>query len=320
MIWQNYENNGILERVQLFPIDTPKIIPGAWIDISTPTAEEVEWMAANLKLPPEFMKSVLDEEESSHVDTADDSKLIVIDVPILNSDKNSKNSYTTMPFSIIHTPDNLITVSTQDTYLIKDLFAKNKKIEPHKRVRLTLLILFRLAMTYIAFLKKIDEQTRGIEKELQHSMRNKEIFELMELNKSLVYFSTALNANKGVVQRLIRSEEFKKFEDDLNLLDDTVIELNQAIEMCSVFRDILAGTMDAFASIISNNLNIVMKVLTIITIVLSLPTLVASVYGMNFAYMPLTDHPWGFYLILGLSFVISIVGAVLLYFYTKKVK
>lgn len=320
MIWQNYEKNGLLERMQIIPGEMQEIIQGAWIEIAIPTPTEVEWMVDNLNLPPEFIKSVLDEEESSHVDTADDAKLIVIDVPMLDPVKNSKNSYTTMPFSIIHMPNNLITVSTQNTDLVKDLFAKNKKIEPHKRVRLTLLLLYRLAMTYVSFLKKIDGQTRDVEKELQHSMRNKEIFELMELNKSLVYFSTALNANKGVVQRLIRSEEFKKFEDDLNLLDDTVIELNQAIEMCSVYRDILAGTMDAFASIISNNLNIVMKVLAIITIVLSLPTLVASIYGMNFASMPLVDHPWGFYLTLGFSFVISIISAFILYYYTKKVK
>ena len=320
MIWQNYEINGRFEKKQV-PLSEPNTInKGTWIEINCPTPEEVEWARTNLELPPEFIKSALDEEETAHIDTEDDIKLIVIDVPIIDPLTKSKNAYTTTPFSIIHTKDNLITVSTQNTDLIRDLIAKNKKIEPHKRVRLTLLILYRLAMTYISFLKKVDSQTKDVEKELHQSMRNKEIFELMELNKSLVYFSTALNSNKVVVQKLIRSEEFKKYEDDFDLLDDTVIEINQAIEMCSIYRDILAGTMDAFASIISNNLNIVMKVLAIITIVLSVPTLVASFFGMNFVDMPLVQDSFGFYLVLGLSFVISVISAFVLYFVTKKVK
>jgi magnesium transporter len=264
--------------------------------------------------------SALDEEETAHIDVEDNAKLIVLDVPLYDPIKNSKNSYTTTPFAMIHTEEHFITVSPQETVLVKDLFSKVKKIEPHKKVRLTLLFLYRLAMTYIMFLKKIDGQTKEVEHELHHSMRNKELFDLMDLNKSLVYFSTALNANKVVIHKLTRSPEFKKYEDDLDLLEDTEIEINQAIEMCSVYRDILAGMMDAFASIISNNLNIVMKALTVITIVLSIPTLVASFYGMNFNFIPLANVKSGFLIAVFGSFVLSAFGAFLLYRYTNKIK
>ena len=264
--------------------------------------------------------SDLDEEETAHVDVEDDCKLIVLDVPLSDKGGESPLSYSTTPFAIIHTPDHFITVSSVETELVKNLFQKNKKIEPHKKVRLTLLFLYRLAMTYIAYLKKIDAQTKDVEKELHHSMRNKELFDLMELNKSLVYFSTALNANRIVIHKLTKSAEFKKYEADFDLLEDTEIEINQAIEMCSIYRDILAGMMDAFASIISNNLNIVMKALAVITIVLAIPTLVASIYGMNFANIPLADMPNGFYVIVFSSFVLSIIGAIFLYRYTNKVR
>ena len=320
MIRQYYETNKKLEKNIINILEASELISGSWIEVTAPTNEEVEWLKSKLNVPTEFIMSALDEEETAHIDSEDDAKLIILDVPLYDPIKNSKNSYTTTPFAIIHTENHMITVSAQETDLIKDLLVKNKKIEPHKKVRLTLLFLYRLAMTYISFLKKIDSQTKDVEKELHHSMRNKELFDLMELNKSLVYFSTALNANKVVVHKLTRSPEFKKYEDDLDLLEDTEIEINQAIEMCSVYRDILAGMMDAFASIISNNLNIVMKALAVITIVLSIPTLVASFYGMNFNFIPLADAKSGFFIAVIGSFVLSAAGALFLYRYTNKIK
>jgi len=320
MIRQYFETNKKLEKNNINILETTELLQGSWIEVTAPTTEEVEWLKTKLSVPTEFIMSALDEEETAHIDTEDNAKLIILDVPLYDPAKNSKNSYTTTPFAIIHTEDHFITVSAQDTDLIKDLFSKNKKIEPHKKVRLTLLFLYRLAMTYVLFLKKIDSQTKVVEKELHHSMRNKELFDLMELNKSLVYFSTALNANKVVVHKLTRSPAFKKYEDDLDLLEDTEIEINQAIEMCSVYRDILAGMMDAFASIISNNLNIVMKALAVITIVLSIPTLVASFYGMNFNFIPLADVRTGFFIAVIGSFILSAVGALFLYRYTNKIK
>lgn len=320
MITQYYEKNNKLEKHNIEINEKNELITGSWIDVTNPSNDEVEWIKSRLNVPTEFIMSALDEEETAHIDVEDNAKLIVLDVPLYDPIKNSKNSYTTTPFAMIHTEEHFITVSPQETVLVKDLFSKVKKIEPHKKVRLTLLFLYRLAMTYIMFLKKIDGQTKEVEHELHHSMRNKELFDLMDLNKSLVYFSTALNANKVVVHKLTRSAEFKKYEDDLDLLEDTEIEINQAIEMCSVYRDILAGMMDAFASIISNNLNIVMKALAVITIVLSIPTLVASFYGMNFNFIPLANVKSGFLIAVFGSFVLSAFGAFLLYRYTNKIK
>ncbi len=320
MIRQYLEKDGKLEK-QIVQIDDVKeLIKGSWIEITAPSSEEIEWFQSKLNVPTEFITSALDEEETAHIDSEDNAKLIVLDVPLYDPIKNSKNAYTTTPFAIIHTEEHLITVSAQETDLVKNLLLKNKKIEPHKRVRMTLLFLYRLAMTYVTYLKKIDSQTKEVEKELHHSMRNKELFDLMELNKSLVYFSTALNANKVVLNKLTRSAEFKKYEDDFDLLEDTEIEVNQAIEMCSVYRDILAGMMDAFASIISNNLNIVMKALAVITIVLAIPTLVASFYGMNFDNIPLSGSNMGFYNVVIGSFLLSAIGGLILYRYTNKLK
>lgn len=300
--------------------DKDQLIPGSWIEVTAPTQEETYWLQSVLNIPQEFVRSALDEEETAHIDEEDNAKLIVLDVPLYDSQKNNKYAYTTIPFSIIHTDNYMITVCSIETDLVKDFLAKTKKIEPHKRVRLTLLFLYRLAMTYILYLKRIDNQTKEVEKELHDSMKNKELFDLMELNKSLVYFSTSLNANRIAIHKLTRSEEFKKYEADFDLLEDTEIEINQAIEMCSVYRDILAGMMDAFASIISNNLNIVMKALAVITIILSIPTLVASFYGMNFTFIPLSDVRSGFYIAVIGSFILSAVGAIFLYRYTNKVK
>ncbi|MDD3842998.1 MAG: magnesium transporter CorA family protein [Candidatus Izemoplasmatales bacterium] len=320
MISQYLENDKKLVKTDINISDTDELAKGTWIEVTSPTNQEIEWLQAKFNVPTEFIMSALDEEETAHIDADDSAKLIVLDVPVYDSTKNSKNAYTTTPFAIIHTEDQFITVSAKEINFVKDFFLKNKKIEPHKIVRLTLLFLYRLATTYITILKKIDAQTKQVEKELHNSMRNKELFDLMELNKSLVYFSTALNSNKIVVHKLTRSPEFQKFEDDFDLIEDTEIEFNQAIEMCSVYRDILAGMMDAFASVISNNLNIVMKVLAVITIVLSIPTLVASFYGMNFNYIPLADSRSGFYIAVIGSLILSVLGAVFLVKMTNKIK
>jgi magnesium transporter len=309
-----------LEKTEIVVAADQGIAKDSWIDVTSPTPEEIAWLQSKMNVPSEFIMSALDEEETAHIDTEDNSRLIVLDVPMAETNQNNKYAYTTTPFAIIHHEEHIITVSARETYFIKELLAKAKKIEPHKIVRMTLMILYRLASTYISFLKKIDHQTKEVEKQLHSSLRNKELFDLMELNKSLVYFSNSLNSNKVVVMKLIRNPEFKKYEEDFDLLEDTEIEFNQAIEMCSVYRDILVGMMDAFASIISNNLNIVMKLLAVITIVLSIPTLVASIYGMNFNFIPLASHQSGFFIVVIGSFVLSATGAMILVKLTNKIK
>lgn len=290
-----------------------------WIDLLAPTKEEISlvYEATGLKQP--FLYNAIDEEESAHVDVDEDETYIVLDQPVIEVEDNNK-IYTTMPFSMIYNEKYFVTVRMKDNSLIPSLLAKNKNPEIKKHVRFSLLIMYKLASLFITCLKVIDNQTKDVERELHNSMKNKELFELMDLNKTLVYFSTALNANKAVIARLIRMNEYKKYEDDYDLIEDTQIELNQASEMCSIYRDILSGTMDAFASIISNNLNIVMKVLAVVTIVLSVPTVIASFFGMNVANMPLGDSQWGFWIIAAVSLVCSLISAIVLIAYSRNVK
>jgi len=271
-----------------------KIEPNMWIEVLNPTMEDIRLLHEKTQLPLSFLSSALDEEESAHVDTEDDNTLIVLDAPVLSVSESGKVYYVTTPFVVTYNANYFVTVCSKDVNLVQTMFSKKWKVEPHKHVRLSLQILFQLASLFISSLKKIDNRTREVERILHSSMKNKELFDLMELNKSLVYFSTALNANKIVLSKLRRIEEYNKYDQDFELMEDVSIEYNQATEMCSIYRDILSGMMDAFASIISNNLNIVMKVLAIITIVLSIPTLIASFYGMNVDSIPLANTPFGF--------------------------
>ena len=169
-------------------------------------------------------------------------------------------------------------------------------------------------------MKKINQKTENLENSLRSSTKNKELLELMDTNKTLIYFSTALNGNKGVLTKLLRSQTYKKYESDFDLMEDTQVEMDQAIEMCSISRSVLNSMMDAFGSIINNNVNAIMKTLAVVTIVLSIPTLVASVYGMNFSYLPLSNDPNGFWIMLSVSFVVAILAAVLIILYTRRNK
>ncbi len=286
-----------------------------WIDISNPSQSMLEILANKTGIPLHFLLSSLDEEETARIDNEDDSILIVLDVPCI--DTAEKDLYTTKPLIIAYNELYYVTISKYNKTLVNGVLKKVKAIEPQKHVRLTLNLIYQLSKEFISYLTKIDDHTKDIEARLHSTMKNKELFELMDLNKTLVYFATALNANKAVLSKLLKSSVYKKFEADFDLMEDTEVELDQAIEMCSIYRSILAGMMDAFGSIISNNLNIVMKTLTIITIVISIPTLIASFYGMNFSNIPLANNQYGFYIISAIAFVIAIIGAVILYFITK---
>lgn len=300
---------------------TNSLKENTWIDITSPSPAILKKVAKKTKLNLSFLMSSLDSEESAHADKEDNDTLIVLDVPskIDTSDKKNNISlaFETIPFIIVFNESYLVTIAKKDTDLIQMFLNKSRSVEPHKHVRTTLQLMYYLAQQFIANLKKIDAESKDVEAKLHSSMKNKELFDLMALNKMLVYFSTALNADKVVLDRLMKTQDFKKFEDDFDLMDDVQIELNQALEMCAIYRDILSGMMDAFASIISNNLNIVMKVLAIVTIVLSVPTLVASFYGMNVEGIPLSKNPYGFWIVLTISIVLSIIAGLFIWFFDR---
>ncbi len=294
-------------------IETNTITDGVWINMVNPTMKEVNQIANELNIDPDFINAALDEEERSRIELDDDNNLflILVDTPCISKHRES-NIYETLPIGIISTDKAIVTVSLNDT-LVLDPFIKNrvKTFYTYKRSRFILQILYKNASLYLYFLKRIDKQSNIIENELHKSMKNKELIQLLTLEKSLVYFSTSLKSNELVMEKLLRYEFIKKYEDDKELLEDTIIENKQAIEMAKIYSDILAGTMDAFASIISNNLNIVMKVLTSITIIMAVPTIIASFFGMNVP-IPFSDSPLAFlWIILGSIGICLLVGKVM---------
>lgn len=314
---ENYQTKKIIETEVEVLNDSNFPDKGSWISTSLPTRDNLAFISKKSNINYDFLLSSLDEEETARVDTEDDSVLIVLDVPYLDE---STNNYSTKPFIISYNDDFYVTVSQYNKTLIPATLFKTRGLEPQKHVRLTLNIIYQLSKEFIYVLKRIDERTKEIEKNTRNSMKNKELFELMDISKSLVYFATALNSNKAVLQKLLRSPNYKKYEDDFDLMEDTEVEINQAIEMCNIYRGILNAMMDANASIINNNLNVVMKSLTIITIVISIPTLITSALGMNFdpENSPLYFNKYGFYIVLGFAAIMSVVFALILLFYTNR--
>jgi magnesium transporter len=198
---------------------------------------------------------------------------------------------------------------------VLDQFEKNsiRTFVTYKKYRFLYQILYKNAQRYLLYLRQIDRMSNYIEKQLHQSMKNKELIQLLDLEKSLVYITTSLRANQVVLEKIMRINIIKKYSDDEDLLEDVIIENKQAIEMANIYSGILSGTMDAFASIISNNLNIVMKLLTSITILMAIPTMFSSFFGMNVINLPFASSPFGFWIILGISvFTATIVGFVLL--------
>ncbi len=284
--------------------------PGSWINLVNPTAEEISMVCSNLNIEDEFIKYPLDYEEQARIDIEDDMTLFVIDVPIIE-ENNKEKSYATMPLGLIVVRDEyFISVSLKRNRIIES-FEKGrvKGMFTYKKTRFLLQILYLNASYYLNDLKKINKEAENTVLLLQKSMRNKELIQLLNLENSLVYITTSLKANELVMEKTARGKILKSYEEDDEILEDAIIENRQAIEMGKIYSDILSGTMDAYASIISNNLNVVMKLLASITILLSVPTLIASIWGMNVP-LPFANNPNGFGIVIGISVLISVVAFV----------
>lgn len=295
---------GGLERLQEFEA-------GAWVDLVSPTQEELERVAAALAIPLPFLQGPLDREEKSRIDIEDELDLVhvIIDIPVIER-SGGEQGYDTIPLGILLHPDFVVTTCLQPNPILGD-FERGavKSFATYKKTRFLLQILLKVSSFYLRYLKRIDRETDRIERELRASQKNEELFDLLTLEKALVYFSTSLRSNEAVLQRIIRTKEIRMYEEDEELLEDVITENKQAIEMTEIYSNILSSMMDAFASVISNNLNIVMKLLTSITIIVALPTMVASFYGMNVG-LPLADSPHAFLYVLGFSILISALAAV----------
>ncbi len=281
---------------------------GNWINMIAPTEQEIKDVCKNVNIQEDFIRYALDSEEKARIDIEDDDNtmLFIIDVPIRERDGDTL-IYSTMPIGIIFVRDDyFITVSIRKNDIIQNLSKNNMKgIMTYKKSRFLLQILYSNAALYLTLLKQINKETEIAESVLKSSMKNKELLKLLSLEKSLVYFTTSLKANEVVMEKTMRGKMIKLYEEDEDILEDAIIENKQAIEMAKIYSDILNGTMDAYASIISNNLNGVMKVLTSITIILAIPTMISSYWGMNVP-VPMQNSPWGFVLIVTFSVLITL--------------
>ena len=283
------------------------IVPGAWIHLCAPEEGEINKVCAATGADASLVRAALDEEERSRIDTEDDSTLILVDTPMVEVQGRSF-VYSTLPFGIVLTKEHIITVCLKESALAR-AFTEHavKSYSTKKRNRLTLQMLYRNATMFLSYLREVDKASTRVENELHLSMKNKELIQMLGLEKSLVYFSTSLKGNEIVMEKLLRTDFVRDYPDDTELLEDVIIENKQAIEMCNIYRDILSGTMDAFASVISNNLNIVMEVLAVITIVLTIPNIVFSLWGTN-VMVPFANSPFGFPIILGIAGLCTLVA------------
>jgi magnesium transporter len=287
-----------------------EFVKGCWINLTNPTDEEIERVVQALNIPADFLRDSLDEEERSRIEKEDNSLLIIVDIPMIQSG-SKEEKYITLPLGMIITEDYFVTVCLKENSIL-DHFIHNKakNFFTFMKTRFVLQLLSLISTYYLSYLKKINRKTNQIEKELRQSLQNQELFSLLNLEKSLVYFTTSLKTNNIVTEKLLKSQYLKMYEDDQHLLEDVIIENKQAIEMAEIYSSILSGLMDAFASVISNNLNHVMKILTSITIVLSFPTMIASIYGMNVP-LPYQNHPHSFTVLMILSLALSSITAII---------
>lgn len=291
-----------------------EIKKGSWISLTNPTEDEIKKICEEVKIREDFIRYSLDYEEKARIDEEDEDGtiLFIIDVPIIEKEKETE-IYTTMPLGMIVVRDEyFITVSLKKNVII-DSFEKKrvKGFSSYKKSRFLLQIMFTNASHYLTYLKQINKETEIAESILKNSMKNRELLKLLSLEKSLVYFTTSLKSNELVMEKTLRGKILKLYDEDEDILEDAIIENKQAIEMSKIYSDILNGTMDAYASIISNNLNGVMKFLTSITIILAIPTLIASLWGMNVP-VPLQNHQFGFPILVVASILVTLIAVIML--------
>ena len=293
-------------------------VSGSWFNLINPTREEIQKVSLVLGLDESFLNNSLDADELSRMDVEDGNLLIITNVPVMDDEGN----FDTLPLGLIFTPESIITVCSHENKIINSFNADTTKFfDTRNKANFMLNILFRAAKFYLRYLNIINKQTENIENSLKKTTHNKALFQLMEIQKSLVYFTTALKDNQLVLQKLLRMvntqslQRILKFsEDDIDMLEDVIIENKQAAEMVEMHRTILESMMDCMASIINNNLNLVMKFLAAITIIMSIPTMIGSFWGMNVP-MPFGNNPLGFLIVITISVTATCIVAV---FFNRK--
>lgn len=269
-----------------------KATTGCWISVVAPTPQEIKVLIDDYGLDSGFVKSSLDEEESSRIEREDEQTLVIIDTPVSTVDDDKTRNFYTQPMGIIITDDYVFTISLKEIQIINEaMHGGIRNLRPSFKTRFVLQLLLRIAALFLTYLKQIDKISSAAEQELHGAMKNELLMQLLALEKSLVYFSTSLKANEATIEKIFRGRVIKLYDEDQDLLEDVLIEMKQAIEMASIYTGILSSMMDGFSSIISNNLNIVMWRLTIVTIILEIPNIMFAFYGINTVDLPM-PYTW----------------------------
>ena len=307
----------VKEEGRLKELEAPQV--SCWVNISPPfTQEELENAALQFDVPLDFLTDSLDIDERSRYEREDDARLILFNTPILNELEGENESiYTTVPIGLIFTLDHLITISAyQSPVLQRFLDGRVKHFDPEDEALFALQIMEQNVYRFLTCLKKLNLKRNLIENELSDSSRNKELKQLLSIEKSLVYFVNSLSSNELLKLKMKRTDflQIREDEEKMDLFEDIIIDNGQALEMSNVYTNILHGTMEAYGSIISNNLNITIRRLTTITIILMVPTLLASFYGMNVP-LPYERNPNMLLYILLISVVVS---ALLAWYFQRK--
>lgn len=284
---------------------------GSWINLVNPSNDEIQKVCSSINIQEDFIRYSLDLEEKARIDQEEDDNtvLFVIDTPIIEKNDDSI-IYSTLPLGMIVVRDDFfITVCLRKNKVVDDFEKKMpKSFATYKKSRFILQILFSNASLFLNYLKQINKDTEATENKLKDSLRNKELLQMLNLEKSLVYFSTSLKSNEVVMEKTMKGRIIKLYDEDEDLLEDAIIENKQAIEMGKIYSDILNGTMDVYASLISNNLNVVMKFLTSITLVIAVPTMISSFWGMN-VNLPFEHSNIGFFVIVTVSALLTLFVA-----------
>lgn len=294
--------------------EEPAAKDGVWIQMVKPSLSEGQMVAELLNVDVEDLLAALDEEESSRIELEDGYTLIIVDVPSVEI-RHEKESYTTIPLGIILTSDAIVTVCTEDTPVLQ-AFVNNrvKEFSTKKKLRFVYQILYRIATLYQMDLRTIDKRRTEIEERVGDETEEVDLIALHELESTLVYFATSLRANAVILDRLTRYKRLEQYPEDKELLDDVIVENRQAIEMTTIYRDIINGTRELLSSVIDNRMNSIMKSLTIITLIMAVPTVISGIYGMNLneQWVPLANVAHGFSIVCGIMVIICIIVLLLL--------
>jgi magnesium transporter len=284
--------------------------PGTWIHLTNPTRDELDTVVQKLGIPSDFLTDPLDLDERARMEREGSWTLLIVRTPHYD-ESTTDIPFITIPIGIIFDDSVILTICAIDPEVLRDFVqGRVRNFSPAERTRFILQIFLRIALLFLRHLKEINKRTSSVERELHKALKNEELIRLLDLEKSLVYITTSLKSNELMMEKFYRMGCVTLGPEDKDLLDDLIVENKQAIEMANVYSSILSGMMDAFASVISNNVNAVIKILTGVTIILMIPTLVASIYGMN-VDLPFQHTPWAFPITIGISVLLSAISVMI---------